>query len=555
MQIYGVEVEYGLLTDEMAWVILDSQIEYLDYNPQSVIKKLENLLTVHDLNGEIRNTMRFVIHLANLISKVNTIPTYKLNTPDAYVHAYTTSWSLIDRIYRHAINRYRQITSVPDNFDLDRLFQLLHHHYERFTETANREWLMCLSEFNFDYNLLKTPKQYDFFTREIEKSTVKTVVILSDALRYEAAEELLGVLHGDDKNVAEISFQLASIPSKTSIGMAQLLPGTQKLFNQGKITINGISAEGVDNRQEILREHHKGALAVQYSLVESMPLKDSREIFKAPIVYVYHDVIDATGDKRVSERRTFKAVNETLEELAKFTNKLHHTFNVTKVFITSDHGFLYSDQEVEEPDKEPGSGLNTLDSHNRYEILDTPFKPKIGYCLPLKSTTKFNDADKFFVLIPESINRYKKQGVGHQFVHGGGSLQEVIVPVVNSSRKIQAVAKKVRPIITNEAQLRIVSNILRVSILQEKKVSKTEKEIEVLIGLFKDNELVSNAVTLVLDSFSESPSERMRKIELVVNSAASREVFLKLKVFDVEEKLNPLIEVRVNNQTLIQPDF
>jgi len=248
-------------------------------------------------------------------------------------------------------------------------------------------------------------------------------------------------------------------------------------------------------------------------------------------------------------------VTEALEELAKFANKLHHSYNVTKVYITSDHGFVYNDQEIEEKDKEPGSGQEALDSHNRYEILNSPYKPKIGYCIPMAATTLFEDSEELYVLTPESTNRYKKQGVGHQFVHGGGSLQELVVPVINSYRKTMAIAKKVKPIITNEAQLKIVSNILRVSILQEKKVSRTEKELVLSIGLYKDNELMSNEAILELNSISESPSERMHKLELVVNSNASNESFLKLKVFDIEEKLNPLIEIRVSNQTLIQPDF
>src|SRR5690606_28670381 len=189
------------------------------------------------------------------------------------------------------------------------------------------------------------------------------------------------------------------------------------------------------------------------------------------------------------------------------------------------------------------------------EIITHQINPKIGYCIDLKSTTGFKDDEDLFVLTPESTNRYKKQGVGHQFVHGGGSLQELVVPVINSYRKTQPIAKKVKPIITNESQLKIVSNILRVSILQERKISRTEKELELLIGLYRENELVSNAITLELNSISESPSERMHKIELIVNSDASKDSFLKLKIFDIEEKLNPLIEIRVSNQTLIQPDF
>lgn len=555
VEAYGIDAEYGLLSSDMAWRILTAQAETLDYNPRAVIQKLEALYAAHDFEPSIGNTLKFMVQMAETISQINSIPSFTLNKPDEYIQMYASNWNGIDRTYRKAIDSYREISELPDHFDLDRLYQTLNKKYDTFLEKSNREWLKCLQEFGFNYKAIKAPKQYDFYSREIENSSVKTVVIISDALRYEAAYELLGIMHGDDKNVAEIGFQIASIPSKTSVGMSQLLPRKDIRFNEGKITIDGYSTEGIENRQQILRFHMEDAIAIQYNTVESMPLKDSREIFKAPLVYVYHDVIDATGDKKSSERRTFKAVEEAITELGKFVNKVHHTYNVTRVFITSDHGFIYNDQEVEEKDKEPGSVLESIASHNRYELLNKEVNPKLGYCFPIKVTTAFKDGGEVFVLTPESTNRYKKQGVGHQFVHGGGSLQELVVPVINSYRKIQAIAKKVRPLVTNESQLRIVSNILRVTLLQEKKISRTEKELELVIALYKGNQLVSNDVVVKLDSSSDSPTDRIHKVELILNSSAIKETHLKLKAFDIEERLNPIIEILVQNQTIIATDF
>lgn len=555
IQLYGLETEYGYLTEAMTWEILLAQMEIIDFNPQSAIRKIERLLSLREIPEGVKSVARLLIQSASMIAEINQIPSYTLNSPGEYIHGYVSNWRKVDYFYRKAILAYRAVDKVDEKFDMDGLYSLINKRYDSHLEKINREWLTCLAEFRFDFKSLKVPKQFDFYKNYIEPSEVKSVVIISDGLRYEAAEELLGLMHTDDKNVAELEYQLASIPSKTSVGMAQLLPAGERMFNDGKIAINGVSTEGVDNRQSILRQVKDQALAVQYSQVEKMTLKEAREIFKAPLVYVYHDVIDATGDKKSSERRTFKAVEEALQELAKFANRIHHTFNVTKVFITADHGFIYNDQEIEEKDKESSSGKESLTSHNRYELIKSNTQPRLGHCIPLDMTTAFKDAKSYYALIPESTNRYKKQGVGHQFVHGGGSLQELIVPVINSYRKTQSIAKKVKPIITNEAQLRIVSNVLRVNLIQEKKVSRNEKEVKVSIGLYKDIQLVSNEISLELNSVSESPPERMHKLELVLSSAASKETFLKLKVFDVEDKLNPLIEIRVTNQTLIQPDF
>ena len=173
--------------------------------------------------------------------------------------------------------------------------------------------------------------------------------------------------------------------------------------------------------------------------------------------------------------------------------------------------------------------------------------------IPISKTTVFKD--NVFVTIPYSVNRYRKQGVGHQFVHGGGSLQEVVVPVIESSRKREEVVTKVRPLLINNGELKVVSNVLRLNLLQETKVSRMEKELSISTGLYHNNILVSNEIISTLNSTSDTPSERAVRIELTLSSDTPKNAFLKLKVFDLEDKLNTLIEERVQNNTLIQSDF
>lgn len=108
--------------------------------------------------------------------------------------------------------------------------------------------------------------------------------------------------------------------------------------------------------------------------------------------------------------------------------------------------------------------------------------------------------------------------------------------------------------LVQRGQLRVVSNILRVQILQSQKVSRFEKEISIRVGLYKDLELVSNEQTILLNSTEDAPSERMHRVDLHLAATAAKESFLKLKVFDMEDKLNPLIG-NWYNSTLIQTDF
>jgi uncharacterized protein (TIGR02687 family) len=503
----------------------------------------------------LKHVLKWIIYSGRMFQAIDSIQSYVLNKPEYYVEQYTKSWSTIDRLYRLAQNAFKQLdtTAVPDTINTENLYHDLNISYEKHTDTLNREWLQCLHQFKFDYKALSVPKQYDFYNKEVATQDQKVVVIISDALRYEVGEQLLSELHSDTKNTAELRYMLASIPSKTNVGMAQLLPRKSVSFNNGSIEINGIDNSSIPNREKVLQGTQEEALALSYENLEDLDQEERRAIFKRPLVYIYHDVIDDTGDKKRSERRTFEVTKDAIFELKQFIKKLHSSYNVSKVFVTADHGFLYNDRKIQEKEKERLPKRDMVQSHNRYYLTEDNIDPELGYSIPLSATTVFQE--NLFVTIPASVNRYRKQGVGHQFVHGGGSLQELVVPLIESSRKREKVTKKVNPLLVYKGALKIVSNILRLNLLQENEVSRYEKQRSITIGLYKDGTLVSNLEELDLNATAMSPSERMTRIELTLSSEGSGSTLFKLKVFDKEDTLNPIIEEQVQNNTIITPDF
>jgi len=555
IEVYGQDAGFAWYSDDMLWELMALELSNLSINPSGCIERLENLSLQDGLAQSVAEALQFLIHSARMFDKIKGIKSYILDTPDQYILSYTNDWMQVDTAYRKSVRIFRHgdLALAKAQLGLDVVMEEVNTAYEQYLDTLNREWLKCLNQYKFDYQNIRAPKQYDFYKREVEPYDQKVVVIISDGLRYEAAVELLSALHGDPKNTAEIRYQLASVPSKTNIGMAQLLPGHEPTFADGNITIGGIKTEGIANRRQILTLKNSEATAEQFSIIQGKTQEERREIFKSKLVYIYHDVIDATGDKSATESRTFIAVDEAIEELKKFITSLHATYNVARVLVTADHGFLYNDRPINEKDKESSPNGKVVQNHNRFEISSDSKPVEMGYKFPLSATTKFSG--EFFVTIPQSVNRYKLQGVGHQYVHGGGSLQELVVPVIDSSRKRQEISKKVTPILVQRGQLRVVSSILRAQILQSNKVSRFEKEITLSIGLYKDLELVSNEQVILLNSTEDAPSERMHRVDLNLVASAAKESFLKLKVFDVEDKLNPLIEELVQNSTLIQTDF
>lgn len=555
LEIYGSDAPFSVFTADMLWAIAAQEQTKIDFNPKAVLEQINRLMLKRsDDTPALTEYLSMMSQTAQMMGHINAVAKLVLDRPEHYLEHYSREWYQIDQTYRKAVRYYQQIdhAEFPEHVEADVLYQLLNKRYEAFTEKLNREWLACLSHFGFDYRQLSVAKQYDFYRKEVAPFDQKTVVIISDALRYEVAQEVLAELHADAKNTAAIRYQLAAIPSRTSVGMAQLLPGTVWNFNEGNILLDGISTEGTENRQKLLSKAKPDAIAITYTELDRKNKEERRELFKASLVYLYHDVIDATGDKTPSERRTCEAVNTAIQEITRLVKSLHGTYAVTRVLITTDHGFLYNDREIAEKDKEKVSGLPALKTHQRYEIVKSKGTTALSYQIPLSATSIFKD--DLFVLTPKSVNRYKKQGASHQFVHGGGSLQELVLPIIESTRKRQEVLGKVKPILVSN-QLRVVSNVLRLSLLQETKVGRFEKEINLSVGIYKDLELVSNEQLVVMNATSDSPTDRQHRLELTLNRAASRETFLKLKVYDVEDKLNPLIEERVENNTLIQQDF
>ncbi len=555
IDVYGVDANFAELSSSMIWAVILNMKNQIETSPDAVIRKLENIAMQQTVDNNIDNSLRYLTLVSKIHQTINGLGSYILNRPEDYILSYTEELYFIDSFYRKAVKCFKVIdlSEIPSEITLDEIHQTLNKVYEEHIDKLNREWLRCMNHFDFEYSSLPVPRQYEFYKNEIEPLNQKVVVLISDALRYEVAQDLLSELHGDVKNTAKIKFMLASIPSKTNIGMAQLLPLGDLKYNNGDISNSGLSTEGLSNRTAILQNNKSDSLAIQYSDVVGNSQEKNREIFKNSLVYLYHDVIDSTGDKKPSERRTFDVIPDAIDEIKRIVKSLHATYNVSKVIITADHGFLYNDIEIEDKDLEAITEPDTLTTHNRYFITSHKSQQALGYSIPLSKTTAFKD--DVFVTIPFSVNRYRKQGVGHQFVHGGGSLQELIIPLIESSRKREEVVTKVKPILIKTGDLKVVSNVLRLNILQTSKVSRNEKELMISVALYSNNLLVSNESIISLSSASDIPSERTVKVELILSVDTPKNSFLKLKVYDVDDKLNPLIEELVQNNTLIQSDF
>ncbi|TGG84432.1 MAG: PglZ domain-containing protein, partial [Aphanocapsa feldmannii 288cV] len=84
------------------------------------------------------------------------------------------------------------------------------------------------------------------------RSLKRLFVVISDALRYEAARDFADRLQNQPGKgwQVEVEALLGSLPSYTQLGMASLLPNAQVSLNpaNGTATVDGVSATGIENR-------------------------------------------------------------------------------------------------------------------------------------------------------------------------------------------------------------------------------------------------------------------------------------------------------------------
>src|SRR4029079_2023231 len=104
----------------------------------------------------------------------------------------------------------------------------------------------------------KVPNQHRFYDRNVrpwldEGENRRAFVIISDAFRYEAAQELAAELNGKYRFEATLSSQLGVLPSYTALGMASLLPHKSLAFKpNGEVLVNGMPTSSTEQRDEVL---------------------------------------------------------------------------------------------------------------------------------------------------------------------------------------------------------------------------------------------------------------------------------------------------------------
>ncbi|WP_195663251.1 BREX-1 system phosphatase PglZ type A [Bacteroides congonensis] len=552
ISIYGIDANYYYLTETLCWPILEKIVEQkLMTDPEEVNDRMRELSLKLPIESNIQIVIRFIEQAALYYIQVRGIGTLKLNSTKEYVEKYVGEFYLIDMYYRRTLEAYHTLITKENPLEktLGDAKRQLDQDYAKMTNVLNLEWLTYVEEKGRWFEETGLNHQEDFYTKESD-SNVKQVVIVSDALRYEVAMELMQEL-AKEKHVATIGAYQAMLPTETKFCKPALLPHHSLELQGTDMAVDGMVLTTTEQRTTHLCKYRDGAVCVRYEDVMNGNTQSMRELFKRPLVYIFHDTIDeASHSQNVFE--VISACRKAVEQLAVIVKKLHANWNVTNVLLTADHGFLYNDMKFEEKDKHSITDI-ALEKKTRYYLTESTETVEGIVKFPLEKVSGIQCGNTMQVAVPVGTNRLAASG-GYNFAHGGASLQEMIIPIIKSVRKKTDKTEKVGVALMSH-NLNMVSSRLKFQLIQSEAVSMTVMERKVVCCIYNGDAPVTQEKELTLNS-TDAVNLNNRVYEVTLNLCKSVNTsMLQLRIYDVDDRLNPLVRETVKNNTIIEQDF
>ncbi|MCC8037086.1 MAG: BREX-1 system phosphatase PglZ type A [Bacteroidales bacterium] len=559
LKIYGADANFYRMTEALAWPIYRHLLEHtLMAEPEVARREAAALRQKLAPSEGLKHAIALLDLLADYYDRASAIGTLKLSSPQDYIDRYTQDWYRFDQLYRKAHeeweairysmdSEYPSVEPHPTHYIPNHMHQL-DLAYSRLMNDMNLEWINCLTEHGCrNFSAVNLPRQSDFYADNYGRTDgkQKLVVIVSDALRFEVAQQLTESI-GRTKHIPKLSAMLANLPTETKYCMNTLLPHDSLQFSVDslQLMVDGKVPTTIEDRAAILESHRAGATAVSYSQVAKNNMATNRELFKRPLVYIYHDTIDRRGH----DGDIAGACRDVVKELTALVTSLHASMNVAHVIVTADHGFLYSDLPFAEKDKHQVTE-EALEKKTRYYITSNPDEPMGVVKFPLNHSSLTPNP---YVAVPKGTNRFAAPG-GYNFAHGGASLQEIVVPVLHVRGKEKNLKATVGVMLLSR-NLNVVSSRLKVKLAQEDAVDNLTMGREVSVAIWQGLDRVSNEVVLNFDSSEPELVNRVHEVVLTLQQSVTPGL-LELRVYDTKDPLNALLKEPVTNSTLLEMDF
>ncbi|WP_381428186.1 BREX-1 system phosphatase PglZ type A [Sporosarcina thermotolerans] len=438
---------------------------------------------------------------------------------------YRKEYHVMDTYYRKFYIAYDEESNHELLKKLKELVEYLYTNW--FMGELSSHWSQAVkAEMTEEWSLPGVQNQQAFYSSIVAphiRNGDRVFVIISDAMRYEVGVELAERLNSETMGVCDMQTILGVVPSVTKLGMASLLPHRSLDFDaNGRVLVDGKDSAGLENRKKIIESFVDESIAVHFQDVLAMNKAGRRETFKGKkLVYIYHDTIDAMGDKASTEMYTFNAVETALNQLYDLVKIIRDDLSGTNIYITADHGFLYQRDALEESDKIGNEIVDAVEVKRRYVLSQE--KRDVSGQLAINLSSVVKNEHGLTAYVPNGTIRNRIQGTGVNFVHGGASLQEVVVPLVSfknkrAGQKGSQAIQKVDVKLTSTTR-KITNSIFNLDFFQTEKVEDKRIPRTVVICMADDKgNVLSNEERIIGDRSFDNPAERTFRIQFVLKN-------------------------------------
>ena len=488
-----------------------------------LVKWLIDRLTAEDTGARLdRITIpelcekRMKMHFRNQTKK-----TYRLLL-SAYHLIVAANYSCPDG-FKNVIKQY-----LAKDYQIDQEYRKFYYSFDQMEDTEAFEGLRTLVEniYTNEYLGKIMPKwnegiqeagafqeiqlQRNFYSRYLHNARERTVVIISDAMRYEVGQELFKRMQDDPKCTVKMEAQLSVLPSYTRLGMAALLPHKSlTMTDDYRVLVDNVLCNDLSSRQTVLQKYQANSVCVRFDDIKGLKKNDLRDIFTGmQVVYVYHNQIDARGDTATTEDEVFVACEEAITEIMELIRKISTNANTYRFIITSDHGFIYKRDKLSESDKIGAINDRNAFINRRFIVAQEAVVDEGVQSLPMGLIVNNDDTKK--VSFPVSSNVFKVAGGGQNFVHGGSSPQEMLVPVLDIKMERGHMETSTAQITLVSIVQKITNLITTMDFIQTAPISNTVKKATYkMYFISEDNEKISNENIYIADSRETDSQKRI----------------------------------------------
>lgn len=352
---------------------------------------------------------------------------------DEAVEFYAKHGEEVDRAHRHLEQRRASILGprLPEFHALRAVMDDMRTRWRTWADV----WALAFSGLCRTHGFLPSAalQQRNIFDDVVKPSTEEgvTALFVVDALRYEMGQELLETFAKAPGVVATLRPALAELPSETCVGMNVLAPVAQNgklnpvLDKYGKVTGFSTGEFQVlkpDSRKRAMHERVGGANCPWLSL-EEVVSRDAaslrQSVSKAKLIVIHGEEIDKAGENNVGP----SVFDDVMSRLRAAWHVLREA-GVKRFVMTSDHGFLLLDDRARI--SQPHGRKIDPSRRNVYSPVAADHAGEVRVALQDLGYVGASG----YLMFPESTAVFEVGKRSLNFVHGGNSLQERVIPVL-----------------------------------------------------------------------------------------------------------------------------